>query len=160
MGGVDDVQAVGDQAFGPGLRHHLVKELLKALSPQALAEAAEGGVIGRQFLGAQTQEPLEHHVPGGLLFQLAVREVVEELQKDQLEHEHRIPRVPAPVHVEVLQGRFDESKVLGPGELIEEMGAPAQKLIIDEVAQEGVVGAAGLAHVASREIYFPDITTG
>jgi hypothetical protein len=96
VGGVDDVQAVGDQALGPGLLHHLIEEALEALGPQAQAEAAEGAVIRRQFLGAQAQEALEHQIPGGPFFQLPVREVVEELQEDQLEHEHRVPRIPRP----------------------------------------------------------------
>jgi hypothetical protein len=32
-------------------------------------------------------------------------------------------------------------------------------LIVDEVAEEGTVGAAGLAHETSGKKYFPDITT-
>jgi hypothetical protein len=32
-------------------------------------------------------------------------------------------------------------------------------LIVDEVAEEGAVGAAGLAHKASVKNYFPNITT-
>jgi sugar (pentulose or hexulose) kinase len=39
------------------------------------------------------------------------------------------------------------------------MGALPQQLVINEVAEEGAVGAAGFAHVASGKIYFPDITT-
>ncbi len=33
---------------------------------------------------------------------------------------------------------------------MEKMGAPAQQLVVNEVAQEGAVGTAGLAHEASR----------
>ena len=34
---------------------------------------------------------------------------------------------------------------------MEEMGAPAQQLVVDEVAEEGTIGAAGFAHGTSRE---------
>jgi hypothetical protein len=54
---------------------------------------------------------------------------------------------------------FDKGKVHGPGQIVEKMGASPEQLIIDEVAEEGTIGAAGLAHGASREkYYFPDIT--
>ncbi len=66
-----------------------------------------------------------------------------------LEHENRVPRAPAPPSVEVLQGRFDKGKVHGPGEFGQEVGAPTQQLVVDEVAKEGTVGAAGLVHKAS-----------
>jgi hypothetical protein len=38
-------------------------------------------------------------------------------------------------------------------------GGPAQQLVRDEVAEEGAVGAAGLAQEASRKYYYHDITT-
>ena len=38
------------------------------------------------------------------------------------------------------------------------MGAPTQQLVVDEVAEEGTISAAGLAHETSGKIYFPDIT--
>ena len=72
VGGIDDVQAVRDQALSPGLLYYLVEELLEALGPQTLAKTAEGGVIGRQFLGAQAQEALEHQIPGGSFLQLSI----------------------------------------------------------------------------------------
>ena len=115
VGGVDDVQPVRHQTLGSGLLHHLVEQALEALGSQALPEAAEHGVIGRQFLGAQAQERLEEQVPGALLFNVPVREVIEELQEDHLEHEHRVPGVPAPIHVKVFQGRFDKGEVHGSG---------------------------------------------
>src|SRR5512135_2537912 len=103
-------------------------------------------MIGRQFLGAQTQERLEEQVPGALLLNVPVREVVEELQENHLEHEYRVPGVPAPIRVEVFQGRLHKGEVHGPGEIEEEVGAPTQQLVVDEVAEKGAVGAAGLAH--------------
>ena len=88
-------------------------------------------MIGRQFLGVQAQETLEHQIPGGPLFQLTVREVIEELQADQLEHEHRVPGVPpGPVPEKVFQGRFDKGKIYRPGKVVEEMGAPAEQLVV------------------------------
>ena len=69
---------------------HLVEVPLKALSPQAQTKKAKGGMIRRQLLGANPQEALKHHVPSDLILQLPVREVVEELQKYQLKHEHRV----------------------------------------------------------------------
>jgi len=39
------------------------------------------------------------------------------------------------------------------------MGAPTQQLVVNKVAEEGTVGAAGFAHDASWKYYFPDITT-
>lgn len=134
MGGVNEVQAVRHQPLSPGLLHHLVEQALEALGSQTLPEAAQGGVIGGQLLGAQAQEAFEHHVPGGLLFQLSVREVVEELQEDHFEHQHRVPGVSAPVDVEVFQGLFDKGKVHRSGQIVEEMGTPAQQLVVDEVA--------------------------
>ena len=114
MGGVDDVQPVRPQTLGSGLLHHLVEQALEALGPQALPKAAEHGMIGRQLLGAQTQERLEEQVPGALLLNVPVREIVEELQENHFEHEHRVPGVPTPGNVKVFQGRFDEGKVHGP----------------------------------------------
>jgi hypothetical protein len=38
------------------------------------------------------------------------------------------------------------------------MGAPTQQLAVDEVAQKGTVGPAGLAYKASGNNYFLDIT--
>jgi hypothetical protein len=32
-------------------------------------------------------------------------------------------------------------------------------LVVNEVAEEGTIGAAGLAHEASGKNYFPDVTT-
>ena len=139
--------------------HDLVEQALETLGPQALTEATENGVIGRQFFGAQTQERLEKHVPGALLFDVAVRKIVEELQEHHLEHEHPVPGSPAPIHVKVFQGRFDEGEVYSSGKIGEEMGAPTQQLVVNEVAEEGTVGAAGLAHEPSGKYYFPDITT-
>src|SRR5512139_2338644 len=106
-------------------------------------------MIGRQFLGAQAQERFEEQVPGALLLNVPVREVVEELQENHFEHEHRVPGVPAPSNIKVFQGRFDEGEVYGSGEIGEEVRAPTQQLVVDEVAEEGTVGAAGLAHEAS-----------
>jgi len=94
VGGVDDVETVRNQTLGSGLLHHLVEQALEALRSQVQPEAAKHGVIGRQFLGAQRKERLEKHVPGALLFNVSVREVVEELQEDHLEHDHRVPGVP------------------------------------------------------------------
>jgi len=68
----------------------------KPSAPQALPEAAEPGVIGRQFLSAQAQERLEEHVPEALLLNVPVPEVVEELQEHHFEDEHRVPRGPGP----------------------------------------------------------------
>ena len=159
VGGVDDVQPVRHQTLASGLLYHLVEQALETLGSQALPETAEHGVIGRQFLSAQAQEGLEEQVPGALLLNVPVREVVEELQENHFEHEHRVPGVPAPIHVKVFQGRFDKGEVHGSGEIGEEMGAATQQLIVNEAAEEGAVGAAGLAHEASGKIYFPDITT-
>jgi hypothetical protein len=94
--GINNVLAVGDQTCGLSLLHQLVEEPLKALGPQSQAEAPEGGVIQGQLLGTYAQETLEHQVPGGLLFQLPVREVIEELQKVHLEHDYRVPQSPGP----------------------------------------------------------------
>jgi len=81
VGGVDDMQPVRHQALGSGLLHHLVEQALEALGSQALPEAAEHGVIGRQFLGTQAQERLEEKVPDALLLNVPVRKVIEELKK-------------------------------------------------------------------------------
>jgi hypothetical protein len=40
------------------------------------------------------------------------------------------------------------------------VGAPTQQLVVNKVAEERTVGAAGLAHEASGKIYFPDIKIG
>jgi len=43
--------------------------------------------------------------------------------------------------------------------VVKKMRTPAQQLVVDEGAEKGAVGAAGLAHGAFREkYYFPDIT--
>jgi hypothetical protein len=56
-------------------------------------------------------------------------------------------------------GRFDKGKVHGRGEVMEEMGTSAEQLLINEVSQEGTVGAAGFSHGTSRdEYYFSGIT--
>ena len=112
-------------------------------------------MIGRHLLGAQAQERLEEQVPGALLLNVPVREVVEELQEHHFEHKHRVPRVPAPIHVKVFQGHFDEGEVHSSGEIEEEVGASVQQLVIDKVAEKGAVGTAGLAHGASGKIIFP-----
>jgi len=49
---------------------------VEALGSQALPEAAEHSVIRRQLLGAQAQERLEEHIPGALLLNVPVLEVV------------------------------------------------------------------------------------
>jgi hypothetical protein len=64
-----------------------------------------------------------------------------------------VPRVPAPVHIEVFEDRFDKSKIYGPGEIVEKMEALAEQMIVDEVAEEGTVGAASRAHGTSRGKY-------
>ena len=151
VSGIDDVQPVRHQALGPSLLHYLVEQALEALGSQALPEAAEHGVVGRQLLGAQTQERLGEHVPGTLLFNVPILEVVEELLVHHFEHEHQVPGVPAPIHLEIFQGRFDKGEVHGPGEIGKEMRAPPQQLLLDKVAEEGAFNAAGFAHVASRK---------
>ena len=58
----------------------------------------------------------------------------------------------APVNVKVLQGLFDKGEVHCSAELVKEMGTTPEKLIANEVAQEGAIGAAGLTQGASRGI--------
>ena len=84
LGGIDDMEPIADQSLRPGLLQYLVEQSLKAFGPQAHPEAGEGGVVRRQFLGAQAQETFEHHVPGALLLDLPIREVVEELRNTTL----------------------------------------------------------------------------
>ena len=140
MGGIDDVQAIGDEAPFPGLLHHLVEEFLEPLRPQPHPEAAEGGVIRGQLLGAQTQEPLVNHVESGLFFDLPVRQVIEELQADHFEHQHRVPGVPAPIHVKVPAGLPDEAKIHGSGQVFQEVVPFRQEPFIDQIAEKGAVG--------------------
>jgi len=64
VGGIDEAESIADESLRPGLLHYLVEQFLKAFGPQAHPEAAEGGVVRGQLLGAQAQETLEHHVPG------------------------------------------------------------------------------------------------
>jgi len=71
------LSAVGEPTTLAGLLQEQVEELLEAFGPQTQEEAAQGGVIREQFLGAQAQETLEEHVPGALFCQLSVREVEE-----------------------------------------------------------------------------------
>ena len=47
VGGVNDVEAVGDEAPAPGLLHHLIEQFLKALHPKTGPEAGERREIGR-----------------------------------------------------------------------------------------------------------------
>jgi hypothetical protein len=115
VGGVDDVQPVRHQTLGSGLLHHLVEQALEALGSLSLPEAAKDGVTGWQFFRAQAQERLEKYIPGTLLLNVPVRELDEELQENHLEYEHRVQRVPAPIHRELFQGRFDQGEVHGQG---------------------------------------------
>ncbi len=113
----------------------------------------------RQFLGAQAQRTLEHQIPGGPLFLLPVREVVEGLEKHHLELDDRVSGVPAPIHGEVFQDGSDKGEGYGPVEIGKKVGAPTQQLVVAEVAQEGAVSAAGLDHVVSRgRIIMSEIT--
>jgi len=52
----------------------------------------------------------------------------------------------------------DKGEVHGRGEIEEKVGTSPQQLVVNEVAQEGIVGAAGFAQEAS-ENYFPYLTT-
>ena len=140
IGGVNDMQPVRDQTLPPGLVHHPVEPPLKAIGPQTPAKTAQGSVAGRQLFAAQPQEPLENQGPGALFFDFPVREVIEKLQKDHFEHGHRVPGVPAPVHVKVTAGFSDKAKVYRPAQLMEKMGALPQQVVIDEVAEERTVG--------------------
>jgi len=70
MGGVDDVEAIGNKAPAPGLLHHLIEQFLKAFRPRASPEAAQGGKVVRQLLGTHPQEPLVDQVKGGLFLDL------------------------------------------------------------------------------------------
>lgn len=45
MGGINNMQPVRGQTLGPDLVHHLIKQLLKAIRPQALTQPTEGGMI-------------------------------------------------------------------------------------------------------------------
>jgi hypothetical protein len=123
LGGVDDVETIGNETTIPGLLHHLIEPRLETLRPQALPEAAEDGVIGRQLLGAQPQEPLADQVKGGLFLHLAIRQIIEKLQKHHLEHQHRVPGVSAPIDLEVFAVLLDKPKIHHWGQVFQKVGS-------------------------------------
>jgi len=77
---------------------------------------------------------------------LGLRHYLEELEEHHLEHQHRVPGVPAPIHAKIFQGHLDKGEIHGPGQLVEKIGTPLQQPVINEVPEEGAVGATGLAH--------------
>ncbi len=123
MGGVDDVETIGNEITIPGLLHHLIEQRLETLRPQALPEAAEDGVIGRQLLGAQPQEPLVDQVKGGFFLHLLIRQIIEKLQKHHLEHQHRVPVVSPPIDIEVLAVLLDKPKIDHLGQVFQKVGS-------------------------------------
>src|SRR5512139_3765734 len=75
MGGVDNVEAIGNEAPAPGLVDHLIEQFLKAFRSQAGPEAAEGREIGGQLLDTQSQEPFIDQIKGGLFLHFTIRQI-------------------------------------------------------------------------------------
>jgi len=146
MGGVDDVEAVSNKAPTPGLFHQLVEQSLKALRPQPGPEAAQGREIGRQLLGAQPQEPLVGQVKSGLFLHLAIRQIIEKLQKHHFEHQHRVPRFSPPINIKVFAVLRDKAKIHHLRQVFQEVGSLGQNLLIKKIAKEGAVGFALFSH--------------
>jgi phenylalanyl-tRNA synthetase alpha subunit len=123
-----------------GLLNHLTEQALKASTPSHCRKQ-QRTMIGRQFLSAQVQERLKERVTNVQCLNVSVQEIVEELQKYHFEHEHWIPEVPSQSHVKIFKGRFNKGEVHGPGKIEEEVRAPLQQLVVNEVAEEETVGA-------------------
>jgi hypothetical protein len=146
MGGVDDVEAVGNEAPARGLLHHLIEQRFKAFRPQAGPEAAEGREIGGQLLDAQAQEPLVDQIKDGLLFHLAIRQITGKLQKHHFEHQQRVPGVSPPIGIEALAVRLDKAKIHHLGQVLQKVGSLGQSLLLEKIAEEGTTGCALFGH--------------
>jgi hypothetical protein len=122
MGGVDDVETVGNEAPAPGSLHHLIEQRLKALCPQAAPETAQGSEVSGQLLDAQVQEPLIDQVKSGLFFHLSIRLIMEKLQKHQLEHQHWVPGVSPLIGIEALAVLLDKTKIHHMNQSLQKVG--------------------------------------
>ncbi|MCX5888440.1 MAG: hypothetical protein NTY36_03195, partial [Deltaproteobacteria bacterium] len=63
------------------------------------------------------------------------------------------PEGTTPIHVEVFEGHFYQGEIQGFRQFGKKMRPALQQLIINEVAEKGAVGAAGLAYKASKDIF-------
>ena len=146
VGGVHHREAVRDEPPLPGQLDDPVVDPGEALRPQARAEVGQRRGMGRRLVGLQPAEPLEGHLEVHLLHDAAVRDVVEELEKQDLEEHHRRGRRPPQVPgVAALADPVDEAPVHEGVELPQEVLRP-DEAVVEALVEEAALGGVAPEH--------------
>jgi len=88
---IDDLSFLSDQSPGPELAVESLENRTDSFFAQTLLESPDRGMVGNRIARTQPHEPQEAEAVGELELHLFIAQIVESLQKQHLQHQHRTP---------------------------------------------------------------------